>query len=89
MSRLWRRKSDRYHYLITSNQIEMKREDIITAIILSSPLIVTLVFLIIKLTGLKDWSWWVVLSPIWGSLSAAVILALLYVAVLYYRIHNH
>lgn len=63
----------------------MKREDIITAIILSSPLIVTLAFLIIKLTGLKDRSWWVVLSPIWGgSLSAAVILALLY-GELYYK----
>lgn len=66
----------------------MKREDIITAIILSSPLIVTLAFLIIKLTGLKDRSWWVVLSPILGSLSAAVILALLY-GELYYKTYKY
>lgn len=34
---------------------------------------VFLIFLILKLTGLVDWSWWTVTSPLW--LPFAVVLA--------------
>ena len=27
----------------------------------------TLLFIILKLTGNLDWSWWGVLAPLWGS----------------------
>lgn len=43
--------------------------------------VILTVFIILKLTGLIDWSWWWVLSPMWGVfalfLIAAVIVKLL------------
>lgn len=35
----------------------------------------TLLFIALKLTGVIDWSWWWVLSPIW--ISATVVIGLL------------
>lgn len=29
--------------------------------------LLTLVFIILKLTGTINWSWWWVLSPLWGG----------------------
>lgn len=37
--------------------------------------LLTIVFIILKLTGYIAWSWWWVLSPIW--ISAAVIIGIL------------
>ena len=37
--------------------------------------LLTLVFIVLKLTKVITWSWWVVLSPIWGTLIVAVIMA--------------
>lgn len=34
----------------------------------------TLLFIGLKLAGLVDWAWWVVLAPIWGQLAFAVLL---------------
>ena len=31
-------------------------------------------FIVLKLTGFIDWEWWIVLSPIWGSVLLAIIL---------------
>ena len=35
-----------------------------------------LVFLVLKLTGVINWSWWAVTAPLWGS-AALVVLVLL------------
>lgn len=35
--------------------------------------LLTIVFIILKLTGVIAWSWWWVLSPIWISLLIAVV----------------
>lgn len=35
--------------------------------------LLTIVFIILKLTDVIDWSWWWVLSPIWISLLIAVV----------------
>ena len=39
--------------------------------------IVFIVFLILKLVGVIDWSWWWVTSPIWISAILSIILAVL------------
>jgi hypothetical protein len=39
-----------------------------------------LIFLVLKLTGFIDWSWWWVTSPIW--ISAGIVLIVVAVAVL-------
>lgn len=41
---------------------------------------VFIVFLVLKLVGVIDWSWWWVTAPLWGS-AAVVVLVLLAVAV--------
>jgi len=39
-----------------------------------------IVFLVLKLTHVIDWSWWVVSLPIWGSFVAALaLLGILYI----------
>ena len=35
-------------------------------------MVLFIVFLILKLTGTIDWSWWWVTSPLWIPLAAAV-----------------
>ena len=39
--------------------------------------LLTLVFVVLKLLGKIDWSWWWVLSPIWLSLGLAIIVAII------------
>lgn len=34
-------------------------------------------FIALKLTHIIDWKWWIVLSPIWGSILLAIILILI------------
>lgn len=36
-----------------------------------------LIFLVLKLTGNIDWSWWWVTAPMWGSVLLAVICGVL------------
>ena len=36
-----------------------------------------LVFIILKLTHVINWSWWIVLAPIWGSLVIVIIVVLI------------
>jgi len=36
--------------------------------------VLTIVFIVLKLTNLIDWSWWWVLSPIWISVVISVII---------------
>lgn len=36
--------------------------------------VLTVIFVVLKLTGLITWSWWWVLSPLWISLGLVVLL---------------
>ena len=38
--------------------------------------VLTVVFVVLKLVGVINWSWWWVLSPIWISLAATLVIAL-------------
>jgi hypothetical protein len=46
--------------------------------------LLTIVFIVLKLIGKIDWSWWWVLSPLW--IGAAVALAVITVAVILWRV---
>ena len=37
------------------------------------PNILTLIFVVAKLVGLIDWSWWLVFLPTWGTLLVAIV----------------
>jgi len=37
--------------------------------------VITLLFIILKVTNYVDWSWWIVLSPLWGSVLVLFILS--------------
>lgn len=41
---------------------------------LGLPWVLGIVFMVLKLCGVIDWSWWWVTSPIWGALVIAAIL---------------
>ena len=47
--------------------------------------LLTIVFIVLKLIGKIDWSWWWVLSPVWimASVIIAIIIAVLGVAILF------
>ena len=36
-----------------------------------------LVFIILKLCGVIDWDWWIVLAPIWGSVIIYLVIIIL------------
>lgn len=38
--------------------------------------ILFIVFLVLKLTRVIDWSWWWVTAPLWGSIILGIVLAL-------------
>ncbi len=44
--------------------------------------LLTIVFITLKLTKVIDWSWWWVLSPIWGSIVVAIVIFLVVFAFL-------
>lgn len=44
---------------------------------LSLTTILTIIFVILKLCGVLSWSWWWVLSPLWGSLAIFIVVAVL------------
>lgn len=33
-----------------------------------------IVFIVLKLCGVINWAWWIVLAPLWGSVALAVIM---------------
>jgi hypothetical protein len=44
--------------------------------------LLTIIFIVLKLTGLISWSWWWVLSPIWISLLIFIVISIiLFIAV--------
>ena len=40
--------------------------------------LLTIVFITLKLTEYIDWSWWWILSPIWGSLVLFIIIVFIW-----------
>lgn len=44
---------------------------------MSLPVIVAIIFIILKLTGNLNWSWWWILAPIWIPLSIFICIILL------------
>lgn len=42
-----------------------------------------IVFIVLKLTGYINWSWWIVLSPIWGSILLGLLIFLAVLFVIY------
>jgi len=43
--------------------------------------LLTLLFIGLKLTGYIDWSWWWVLSPLWGGLALVIAIILITLAI--------
>lgn len=43
----------------------------------SFPALLTVAFIVLKLCGVIDWSWWWVLAPIWGGLALLLILLII------------
>jgi hypothetical protein len=39
--------------------------------------VLCLVFIVLKLTHVINWSWWIVLAPIWGSLLLVIVIILI------------
>ena len=39
--------------------------------------VLQIVFLVLKLTGLIDWSWWLVLVPLWVDISFGLLFIIL------------
>lgn len=40
-----------------------------------------IVFIILKLCGVIDWAWWIVLSPIWGSIALSLLIFIIILGV--------
>ena len=66
----------------------MRKADSQTPAGLGLPVIVFIVFLILKLTGLIDWSWWWVTSPLWIIFVIIGVVTLLYILVFTIRSRN-
>ena len=49
---------------------------------ISLPTVIFIVFMILKLTNVIDWSWWWVTSPLWISFGLGLVTLLLYTIVL-------
>lgn len=56
---------------------------------LSLPVVVFVVFLILKLTDSVTWSWWWITSPLWIAEAIVVVLALISFCVIAFRIKKH
>jgi len=56
---------------------------------LSLPVVVFVVFLILKLTDLVTWSWWWITSPLWIVVALVVVLAVISFCVLAFRVKKH
>jgi hypothetical protein len=46
--------------------------------------LLTIVFIVLKLTNVINWSWWWVLSPIWIPLSLVIVVCLIILFVVYF-----
>ena len=64
----------------------MSKEQKITPINSSILTILFVVFLVLKLTGNINWSWWWITSPLW--LPVAIILTIIIGAIVFYNVGN-
>lgn len=67
----------------------MKKEDVLTAVALLSPVIVFIVFLSLKLSSAIRWSWIWVTSPLWIVTALVLFVAIIYIAVFTYRYRKY
>ena len=49
--------------------------------------VLTILFIALKLLGKIDWSWWIVLAPMWGVF--ALVIVILIVWLIYVAIDTH
>ena len=61
---------------IKRNKMERKGPDSLEL----SAIIITIVFIVLKLTHVIDWSWWYVWLPIWGIIVAGIYIVALKLA---------
>ena len=47
------------------------------------PMVLFLIFLVLKLTNNIDWSWWWVTSPLWITFGLAIVLTVVFVIMLW------
>ena len=47
------------------------------------PMVLFLIFLVLKLTKNIDWSWWWVTSPLWITFGLAIVLTVVFVIMLW------
>lgn len=40
-------------------------------------MLLTIIFVVLKLCGVLTWAWWLVLSPLWGGVAIFIIVAVL------------
>lgn len=66
----------------------MKKGNLQTLGGLALPVMVFLVFLILKLTDCIDWSWWWVVSPLWIFVLILMALTALYIIVFAIRLNR-
>lgn len=63
----------------------MNPQNVKTASGVSLPLVVFVVFLILKLTGLISWSWWWVTSPLWIVAGITILFTLIAIAIIAFQ----
>ena len=39
---------------------------------------ILIVFLVLKLAGIVDWSWWIVTAPLWAPLLVGIVVLIIY-----------
>lgn len=71
------------------NNKNMEKRNPSPATGLSLPVVVFVVFLILKLTNLVTWSWWWITSPLWIVAALVVVLAVISFCVLAFRVKKH
>lgn len=52
----------------------MKKEDVKFIAGLSSPVLLFMLFLVLRLTGVIDWSWWWITAPVWIPIAATLLI---------------
>lgn len=49
------------------------------------PVLLFLIFLVLKLTGHIDWSWWWVTAPLWGLFALAGVIGVVTIVIMYFK----
>ncbi len=45
------------------------------------PELLTVVFIVLKLLGIINWSWWLVLAPLWISLVIVLVMLIIFIII--------